>query len=900
MLDPTPDSTALPHEVHAEELRTISARRLAAGLDADTPIHPESGDALEAGEPSTRRGLIGLAISGGGIRSSTFSLGVLQALAKRGIFKRFDYISTVSGGGYTGSMLSSLLRDPCDAGPDGDDFPLAKEDGEEESAALEHLRNGSNYLDPGGLLNTVRLPAVVLRGLLLNLLMMLPYLMILVGITEYVHENSYRLAWVGPSMIERVDWFRDDLWSLVALAPILIVVYYALGRLNDADWKGRNRYERALGFFTILFAGAILIAIPVWKIVTAAIQYPLYGPNGLTGFIGRHLGTSVWLMGILWFAGAYALVKASEQISRIVSKTLLYGAALAGPGILFGMYLLLLIAQVDSPILSAGFKEFSEPRSTTSVQTMTLAQAREIEVRLASDIAPGTPEDHQGRAASIIRTYLDSTRTEGSGASSQDTIVTAMTLILSDSLRQVLAGKGIYYPASRFDSATYVPAIACQGPGIQDRTWNLAQDTLPKFAAAEARPSLTICSLPENAMEESLYYRFTRHGDDYMIAGAKLRLSGERGDQTLVADDIFLVLAILIWLFNLVFFDVNKSSLHSFYRDRLSRLYLFRKKPDGTPEPNDEQKLSELNAKGSVAPYHIINTTLNLQGEEVVSVRGRSSDFFMFSKHFCGGNHTGYCPTTDMERWDPHVDLGTAMAISAAAAAPNMGSTTKKSMAFILTMLNFRLGYWLPHPNFVNEHKRLARFRPLRPGTPSLLREALGMLNARGRMVNVSDGGHLENLAIYELLRRRCKLIVAIDGEADPELTFHGLVTLVRIVKIDLGIDIDIQLDDLEWREDRTTSKHFAIGTIDYGKDGKGTFVYVKSSFCDDENLTVQKYRDDHPDFPHETTADQFFDEIQFEAYRELGAHVGEDVVAHARGIDLAGFEQEEAGFSAG
>ena len=113
-------STSLPPYVHRAELKDVKARRMAAGLpttglgllssDGEDPLTEEAErPPPDDGTPTTHRGLIGLAISGGGIRSSTFSLGVIQALAWRGIFKSFDYISTVSGGGYTGSMLSSLL-----------------------------------------------------------------------------------------------------------------------------------------------------------------------------------------------------------------------------------------------------------------------------------------------------------------------------------------------------------------------------------------------------------------------------------------------------------------------------------------------------------------------------------------------------------------------------------------------------------------------------------------------------------------------------------------------------------------------------------------------------------------------------------------------------------------------
>ena len=55
-----------------------------------------------------------------------------------------------------------------------------------------------------------------------------------------------------------------------------------------------------------------------------------------------------------------------------------------------------------------------------------------------------------------------------------------------------------------------------------------------------------------------------------------------------------------------------------------------------------------------------------------------------------------------------------------------------------------------------------------------------------------------------------------------------------------------------------------------------GRLVYVKSSVGGkDVPVHVLNYAKDHKSFPHETTADQFFDDAQFEAYRALGEHAG-------------------------
>ena len=174
----------------------------------------------------------------------------------------------------------------------------------------------------------------------------------------------------------------------------------------------------------------------------------------------------------------------------------------------------------------------------------------------------------------------------------------------------------------------------------------------------------------------------------------------------------------------------------------------------------------------------------------------------------------------------------------------------------------------------------------------AFLLEMLGELDETHRWVNLSDGGHIENLATIELLRRRCKYIIVGDGEADPNLHFNGLATLMRCAKIDLGIKIDIDIDALRLRkleksdgEAAVSAEHWAIGKITYpekSKDGnheEGYLLYFKSSFTGSESETIREYRHRNPTFPHQTTADQFFDEDQFESYRALGQRIAEQAL---------------------
>lgn len=264
-------------------------------------------------------------------------------------------------------------------------------------------------------------------------------------------------------------------------------------------------------------------------------------------------------------------------------------------------------------------------------------------------------------------------------------------------------------------------------------------------------------------------------------------------------------------------------------------------------------------------------------------MQGRLTDFFLFSPAYSGSPLTGYEQTTEWEKADSHLDLGTAMAISGAAAAPQMGLGTIKRLSFWLALLNVRLGYWARKPN-VNS----AWLFGGAPGFVCLLQEMLGTMDERLPWVNLSDGGHIENLGVYELLRRRCKYIIAVDGEEDLKMTFQALTTLQRLAAIDFGIQIDMNLDDLRLNEKGLTRSHFHFCRVRYPSAGRdspemiGYLLYLKLSLTGNEGEFIRRYRLDEPVFPHHSTADQFFSETQFEAYRSLGEHIGDKLFLRA------------------
>jgi hypothetical protein len=155
----------------------------------------------------------------------------------------------------------------------------------------------------------------------------------------------------------------------------------------------------------------------------------------------------------------------------------------------------------------------------------------------------------------------------------------------------------------------------------------------------------------------------------FLVVQAAMIHHRELFDATLTASAVVGLLVVLAVQ------DVNVMSLHSFYRDRLTRTFLLRRTPGGVM-PDEEVSLTALNRPGTTAPYALVNTAINLQASDDRSLRGRNSDLFVFSPRFVGSPRTGFCPTELAEYATPGLDLGTAMAVSAAAAAPNMGTYT--------------------------------------------------------------------------------------------------------------------------------------------------------------------------------------------------------------------------------
>jgi len=218
-----------------------------------------------------------------------------------------------------------------------------------------------------------------------------------------------------------------------------------------------------------------------------------------------------------------------------------------------------------------------------------------------------------------------------------------------------------------------------------------------------------------------------------------------------------------------------------------------------------------------------------------------------------------------------------------------------------MSLLNLRLSYWARNPSPATkwlgstklaEWGRGFNFRPnhLFPGSYSFgnaIGMASGGFSEQRDFVQISDGGQFEDLGIYELIRRRVGLIIACDGGQDKDFSFSDLQVAVQRVWTDFGARItanpNVTPDQMipvlgkgsVYPKDRGYAKRgHMVCKIAYNDGSTGVLLFLKTTLIHDVSFRVKGYAAQNPDFPDQTTADQFFDEVQFQAYRELGYHI--------------------------
>jgi hypothetical protein len=851
-----------------------------------------------------------LCFSGGGIRSATFGLGIIQGLARHRMLGQLDYLSTVSGGGYLGSWLTSWIYRERQKLPGGDprgaldevesqlrSLPGSPLDPEPEP--VRHLRRYSRYMSPKvGLLSadTWTLVAIFLRNLFLNWLVLLP----LLAAVLMIPRMSVMLVRLGTRA-----WFQEQegkiltiiFWAAVVLGSCAIA-YISANRPSLRDkttfpprWRGQG------AFLVLCLLPLALMSILItlyWAWVRsrgtplAGLEFVILGREAspLVGFtlfgallhIGGFLLSRIWVKKyFLGELGVTVLTGALGGAAAWLAASLLFPAVT--PGLVTGLYVcfaapLLLFLFLCAATLFVGLSSYY----TTDSDREWLARGGAwILIAIAARIA----------FSAIVIFGPVAVLKSVAWVSSIGGISGLITLLLGRSART----KG------KQDQ---------QQQGKQDLMSTLLDKLLVFAAPVFAVSILVALSLGTTLLVRWLTERFwpgVLPGGSWPPVHGVSHQGWWWWPLSVVSYSpwwvVFAVLVLLALVGGIMgwFVDINRFSLHAAYRDRLIRAYLGASRGDER-KPNpftgfDEDDNVEMQSLRGNRPFHVVNMALNLVAGKDLALQDRKAETFTASPLHAGSFRLGY---RDAAAYGRHrkqktaISLGTSVAISGAAASPNSGYHSSPVVTFLLALFNVRLGWWLGNPGPAGDRTFDTpgpRFAP-RP----LFSEAFGLTDNEHPYVYLSDGGHFENLGLYEMILRRCHFIVVSDGGQDEGFTFEDLGNALSKVRVDLGVPI--KLDKLlmrPWRPDQeydvkqsqgSARPYCAIARICYscvdsvpgGQAEDGFLLYIKPSLNGTEPADVFHYARLHPLFPHEPTSNQLYTESQFESYRELGSHV--------------------------
>jgi hypothetical protein len=717
-----------------------------------------------SGEPAIRftpHDRFGLALSGGGIRSATFNLGVLQSLSRLGILAHVDYLSTVSGGGYVGGFWTAWLqRNEKRTGH----FPSGFDRRSGERSEIRHLREFSRFLLPRiGFFETEfwAIVMTVLGGMVPSLLTALAVL----GITWYM--------WVVGLVVLTLPGMEGALFSTLALLFYLTVVEIGWHRSGKAEHTRAETFAYAIA---ALVAGSVFFGLIRWR----ALPIPnLTDWSSLTEV--SYVTALPIMLGICTMLLLLIRVVAARFLRNPSSLPRLAGAercAMRMLGLTAGMSVLAGLWLVAIYLGDQGIKVKMTATGTTGVLALIFAWAKKW---------------------------------------------------LTEPVQQSRGGTFMEFAVSWLKRAT--PKI------LSNLVW-----------------------LMWFILVGSLLHWWGSYKVDMLAMDFWTPLGG-----------CVVFIGLITWLF-----DPARVGMHEFYRSRISRCYLgasnvSSKGPENeraalnrhiSERPGDDIKLKDM--RKIARPIHLVCVAANdMSGDQLGNLYRGAKSAVLSGNGISLGDKTA--------RLD-ELRLSAALTASAAAFNSQMGRVSMdlgRSVAFLMSALNLRLGLWVQHPD--NPFRASYTF----PGR-FFLEELLGMSWTNKGNLHLSDGNHFENFGLYELVRRHCRYIIVSDCGADRAVAFDDLANVLRRVREDFGVEIEMDVASLRPNENQRAGQHAVVGTIHYdGMAGvdKGTILYIKPCLTGDEPPDVLQYSTRNAEFPHEGTADQFYDEAQWESYRRLGEH---------------------------
>jgi hypothetical protein len=875
------------------ELERVAKRRKKVGIETDVPPATPASNAYAR---AAKSGLMGLCFSGGGIRSASFNLGVLQGLAELELLKYFDYLSSVSGGGYIHQWLAAWSKRSSFAEVNKQLIPLPDTGNPgTHPEPIRWLRRYCNYLTPQtGLLSADTWVAFAtwLRNTLLNQMILISGMLVLILLPHIVAFKS-----LVPRSSPTAAILIGVICGLWLLASDVVARNLALLRgpgAQEQSGAGQGAVQRLIVLPLLL--AALLVAL-LMRMISAAP----FGVNLALVFLGSVVLLVVLALVIIFGGGApLSFLKSHQDSSHSESVKAFWKQK--PKCIRHVKFVIVMGAFLFVALFSAVFGAAWVAGSLVLVAHLWRYTGdswwRAVVVRLTAWMGMYSLGWMLVSGFSLFGHTIAERLLVSVPAG-----VPALLTWLGGSIGGLLAGKNSKSRGATDDKApskfSALEALAIVGPYV--------------FIAGLA---LVIAWFADELLAKAL------------LAGPW---------QVFFTFVMPLVIcALFAWRV-----DVNEFSLHAFYRNRLARCYLGASNLNRQPnpftgfdeddtniavsdllpadedEPGDRGKEEGDIKKGYDGPFPIFCAALNLTFGEDLAWQERKAASFVFTPLYSGYDvgwtaargdsnlrFNGYVETSSYAYPPEGVHISTAVAISGAALCPNWGYHTNPATAFLLTIFNARLGWWLRNPRTLAEDgKRLEiggddvvrkdgklelmmeTDKHPRPSPHfslfALIRELLGQANDTSNYVYLTDGGHFDNMGLYELVRRRCRYIVICDAEEDGDLQFSGIGMAIRKCRIDFGAEITLDVRPLAHIGDtQFSSTHCVTGSIHYPEDPDvtGTVVYIKSSLTGDEPSDIVNYKKEHPSFPHDTTANQWFTESQFESYRRLGHHAAYSV----------------------
>jgi len=889
-------------------------------------------------------------LSGGGIRSASFSLGVLQGLSRfslgrswrqpptdtahsalkpadNSLMAKLDYLSTVSGGGYIGSWLIAWARRVSYPSVITQLGTSAITSGDPEHRPLRHLREYTSYLAPkyGFSLDSLTLAAIVMRNMFLNWLMLVPAVVALLCLPQFVLYWSYRVTDLGTATGRGPLYF----WVAMAIACALIAIaaWFAAKHMAFPRELGLGATKaiaapRSVKLFVLLVFISAWVLGEIWllsQVLSQALKHESPEPRGY--LLVLWLLSSIPPFMVSWYRARNALsgrnalfnrapASGTDHTSGRVKKLRLIGSYIApfatgsvamlllwGAGEVFAHHLFR-----PDEVISETVRNFSILAIVPTVLWV-LMIASAVLSGLLSNIEREEEREWWSRAGGLLLALV-------LGWLGLCAIAYFGDEVLRGSMSAALAAVGL--STGLLGSLGGLSAATASGL----KKVNREQLTrIQRLLADHDLITPAICSVALLCLAvllgaftfwlRSVVEDITADHANLFTSYPIVRFAYEHS-----VFCVFVAALLLAAVANF-FINVNTFSLHGMYRMRLTRAYLGASNLSRQPnpftnfDPTDNLWEGYLPADGS-APLHIINTALNVVATRNLAWQQRKAEPFSFTPLHCGCWRIGYARTRQYGGYRG-VRLGTAMAISGAAVNPNMGYHSSALVTLLMTFFNTRLGWWLPNPGLPRiTQKRLDEIVASPSGASTtqddideaigflqqagptfglapLIAEALGKTDDTARFIQLSDGGHFENLGLYEMVMRRCRTIIVVDGDADSKYEFEDLGNAVRKIYIDLGIPIHFTdyPTGLPMKRGKDSgfdpsSLYCFSGKINYScidsEAEDGDLIVIKPVLNGSEPEDVRAYALTHPTFPHESTVNQFFNEAQFESYRHLGS----------------------------